>query len=89
MAGRDSDNNEPDDQELIYLEFESMISGLSLDQSTPNTYLDELDARDDSFKAELPAQESFRETLRRARNTFKNWIAGGSNKNGDGDGAAL
>ena len=36
---------ESDERELIDAEFESMVSGLSLDQSAPTTYLDELDAR--------------------------------------------
>ena len=36
---------EADERELIDAEFESMVSGLSLDQSAPTTYLDELDAR--------------------------------------------
>lgn len=34
---------EIDDSELIDAEFQSIIEGLSLDESTPNTYLDELD----------------------------------------------
>jgi hypothetical protein len=38
-AGEDGD-----EQELINAEFESMVSGLNLDQSTPHTYLDDLDA---------------------------------------------
>lgn len=32
-----------DDSELIDLEFDSIVSGLSLDQSSPTTYLDELE----------------------------------------------
>jgi carboxylesterase len=36
---------ESDERELIDAEFESMVSGLSLDESAPTTYLDELDAR--------------------------------------------
>ena len=38
--------NEPskdDEIELINAEFESMVSGLNLDQSSPRTYLDDLD----------------------------------------------
>ena len=35
---------ESDERELIDAEFESIVSGLSLDQSAPTTYLDELDA---------------------------------------------
>jgi hypothetical protein len=36
---------ESDERELIDAEFDSIVSGLSLDQSAPTTYLDELDAR--------------------------------------------
>ena len=36
---------ESDERELIDAEFESIVSGLSLDESAPTTYLDELDAR--------------------------------------------
>ncbi len=36
---------EVDERELIDAEFESIVSGLSLDESAPTTYLDELDAR--------------------------------------------
>ena len=38
-----NDGGEEDDTELINAEFESMVAGLSLDQSSPRTYLDELD----------------------------------------------
>jgi len=36
-----------DDSELVNAEFESIVSTLSLDQSTPSTYLDQLDAIED------------------------------------------
>jgi hypothetical protein len=42
---RGSDFNEND---LVDAEFESIVSGLSLDQSSPTTYLDELDQIDQS-----------------------------------------
>jgi hypothetical protein len=34
-----------DEMDLINSEFESMVAGLSLDQSTPNTYLDDLEKK--------------------------------------------
>ena len=37
-----------DDSELVNAEFDSIVSTLSLDQSSPTTYLDQLDAIDDS-----------------------------------------
>ena len=45
VVKRGSDFNEND---LVDAEFESIISGLSLDQSSPTTYLDELDRIDES-----------------------------------------
>ena len=41
--GSADDGSADDDTELINVEFESMVAGLSLDQSSPRTYLDELD----------------------------------------------
>ena len=35
-----------DEMDLINSEFESMVAGLSLDESTPNTYLDDLENAD-------------------------------------------
>lgn len=45
-----------DDSELIDAEFESIVAGLSLDESAPTTYLDELDRPDpdDHFQAPDP-----------------------------------
>lgn len=42
LADLDTD----DDSELIDAEFQSIIEGLSLDESSPSTYLDELDGRE-------------------------------------------
>jgi len=41
-----------DDSELIDLEFDSIVSGLSLDESAPSTYLDELDNLDSAERYE-------------------------------------
>jgi hypothetical protein len=41
MAPRERDD---DEMELINAEFESMVADLNLDQSSPTTYLDDLDA---------------------------------------------
>lgn len=43
------------DDELVNAEFESMVEGLSLDESTPTTYLDELDAFEDHNRFTPPA----------------------------------
>jgi len=44
-VSRGESSFETDERELIDAEFESIVSGLSLDESAPTTYLDELDAR--------------------------------------------
>ena len=46
-----------DDSELVNAEFESIVSTLSLDQSSPSTYLDQLDAIDDSEHFAAPNPE--------------------------------
>ena len=43
-----------DDSELVNAEFQSIVSTLSLDQSSPSTYLDQLDAIDDSDRFIAP-----------------------------------
>ena len=43
-----------DDSELVNAEFDSIVSTLSLDQSTPSTYLDQLAAIDDSERFVAP-----------------------------------
>ena len=59
LTGEFERTNEDEENELIDAEFESIVSQLSLDESHPTTYLDELDARgDDHFvhpNPELPS----------------------------------
>jgi len=43
-----------DDSELVNAEFDSIVSTLSLNQSSPTTYLDQLDAIDDSERFVAP-----------------------------------
>lgn len=45
LSGEFERTNESDENELIDAEFDSIVSQLSLDESHPTTYLDELDAR--------------------------------------------
>jgi hypothetical protein len=47
--GREEDGRNEDEVDLINAEFESMVADLKLDQSSPRTYLDELE---DFSKAE-------------------------------------
>ena len=46
LTGDFSEGPEFDERDLINAEFESIVAGLSLDQATPNTYLDQLDHHD-------------------------------------------
>ena len=64
--------------DLINSEFESMVAGLSLDQSTPNTYLDDLEkseALDENhFQEPNPSLPGVRKFLISARIAIKRWL---------------
>ena len=78
------------DDELINAEFESMVEGLSLDESSPTTFLDELDTFADSntFIPPTPPKKSFKEQYRDAKNSIIRWKNNRVNENPE-DGAAL
>ncbi len=79
-----------DDKELIDAEFQSMVEGLSLDESAPTTYLDVLDAIDRSEKFSPPAipKRSLVNQLRDSLNAIVRWKNNRNNQHPD-DGAAL
>ena len=79
-----------DDDELIKAEFDSMVEGLSLDESAPTTYLDELDSFVDvnKFTPPVPPKKSLKEQYREAKNSFIRWKNNRLNENPE-DGAAL
>ena len=92
MSEKDTRPDGPDDateRELIDMEFQSMVEGLSLDESAPTSYLDQLDAIEDQdkFVAPNPIRKSALQSFRDALAAFQKW------KNGKGfrddDGAAL
>ena len=92
MSEQDKRPVGPDDateRELIDMEFQSMVEGLSLDESAPTSYLDQLDAIEDQdkFVAPNPIRKSALQSFRDALAAFQKW------KNGKGfrddDGAAL
>ena len=91
-SGRLGDDSEEDEMDLINAEFESMVSQLSLDQSSPTTYLDELDAiaKADSDKElyAFPAQshKNLRQRILDSIQTIKSWWNRNDN---EGDGAIL
>ena len=64
-----------DDDELIKAEFDSMVEGLSLDESAPTTYLDELDKFEDLNRFTPPpiAKRGIREQIQDARKSFTKW----------------
>lgn len=93
MSKRDSGHESDDafdDKELIDAEFQSMIEGLSLDQSAPTTYLDELDAIERSNRFSPPAipKRSFIQQIKDLRNAMVRWKNNRNNQHPD-DGAAL
>jgi hypothetical protein len=76
-----------DEEELIRSEFESIVSGLSLDQSAPTTFLDDLDRIDnEGFVQPNPAPQSPRGFIDSARTAMKRWF---HKNHRDDDGAAL
>jgi hypothetical protein len=92
MSEKDKRPDDPDEsteRELIEMEFQSMVENLSLDESAPTSYLDELDAiaDNDKFVAPNPTRKSASQSFRDALAAFQKW------KNGKGfrddDGAAL
>ena len=80
--------DEFDEEELIRSEFDSIVSGLSLDESTPTTYLDELDAVHDTnrFIPPNPPRQSPRAMWRAVKRAVNRWFHRGYHED---DGAAL
>jgi hypothetical protein len=78
------------DDELVDAEFESMVEGLSLDESSATTYLDELDAFEDQNRFTPPAiaKKSFKQELRDALRAITRWKNNPRNDHPE-DGAAL
>jgi hypothetical protein len=73
MAKRENEGF--DEEDLIKAEFDSIVEGLSLDESSPTTYLDELDRFEEVNKFTPPAvpKKKFREQLREMRISFTRW----------------
>ena len=87
MSNQKKDRDEFDEEELIRSEFESIISGLSLDQSAPTTYLDDLDRIDrDGFVQPNPPRQTPKGFIASARKAINRWLNRGYHED---DGAAL
>lgn len=73
MAKREMD--EFDEKDLINAEFESMVEGLSLDESAPTTYLDELDkfTEVNRFTPPLIPKKSVKDQIRGIKDSFNRW----------------
>ncbi|CAN2206010.1 hypothetical protein MCEMZLE2_00867 [Candidatus Nanopelagicaceae bacterium] len=93
MSKRDqggSGNYEDFDDELIKAEFDSMVEGLSLDESAPTTYLDELDSFEDHNRFTPPAipKRGIKDQVRDAFRAMTRWKNNAHNDHPE-DGAAL
>jgi hypothetical protein len=95
MAGTDRPNNGDDEseRELIDAEFESMVAGLSLDQSAPTTFLDGLDAINgeesdrELYAYPLSEDKTIKERISDSIRAFKSWWS--RNDSDEGNGAVL
>ncbi len=87
IPGADDEENF-DEEELIRDEFNSIVSGLSLDESAPTTYLDELDNFEDmeGFKQPNPAKESIGAVYFSMKRAIRRWLKRGYH---DDDGVVL
>ena len=87
MSNERKDAEGFDEEELIRSEFESIVAGLSLDESTESTYLDELDRVDtDGFTPPNPPSQTPRSFLHSAKVAIKRWLRRGYHED---DGATL
>jgi hypothetical protein len=74
--------DEFDEEDLIRSEFESIVSGLSLDESSPNTYLDDLERieklevqnLDEGFAPPNPPRANPIDLFRSAKIAIKRWF---------------
>jgi hypothetical protein len=73
-----------DEMDLINSEFESMVAGLSLDQSTPNTYLDDLENAstldENHFQEPNPSWPGLRNFIQSARIAINRWLRHENNR---------
>ena len=87
MSNEKKEPEDFDEEELIRSEFESIVSGLSLDESAPTTYLDDLDRIDDEkFVQPNPPRQSPRGFFASAKDAINRWF---NRDYRDDDGAAL
>jgi hypothetical protein len=68
-------NPDEDEKDLIDEKFQALVSGLSLDESSPTTYLDELDRSVDHehFTPPVPTKINLKKFFRDGISAFKKW----------------
>lgn len=74
-APDNAQNPGEDEKDLIDEKFNALVSGLSLDQSSPTTYLDELDRNidDEHFTPPVPAKMNLKKFFKDSVAAFKRW----------------
>jgi len=86
-------NPNEDDKDLIDEKFQALVSGLSLDQSSPMTYLDELERNvdDEHFTPPVPEKITRKKFFTDGINAFKKWKDNPRSDNSglDDDGAQI
>ena len=76
-----------DEEDLIRAEFESIVSGLSLDEAAPTSYLDDLDRIDEeSFIQPNPPRQTPLGFFASAKRAINRWFNRGYHED---DGATL
>jgi hypothetical protein len=87
VSNEKKDAEDFDEEELIRSEFESIVSGLSLDESAPTTFLDDLDRIDEErFVQPNPPRQSPRGFIASAKHAINRWL---NRDHRDDDGVAL
>ena len=87
MSEPRKDPEDFDEEELIRSEFDSIVSGLSLDESAPTTYLDDLDRIDEErFVQPNPPRQTPLGFIASAKRAINRWFNRGYHED---DGAAL
>ena len=73
MAKRENEGF--DEEDLIKAEFDSIVEGLSLDESSPTTYLDELDRREEvnRFTPPVIPRKKIRDQICEMKISFRRW----------------
>ena len=75
MSEPKKDPEDFDEEELIRSEFDSIVSGLSLDESAPTTYLDDLDRIDEErFVQPNPPRQTPLGFIASAKRAINRWL---------------